>query len=124
MCKCMWVWMEHEYVYTWVEVGMCAEECCVRECLHMFIGMLRYKQAGERRVVLSTHPISSSVQFSHSVKSDSLLPHESQHSRPPCPSPAGAYSGVTPAPMTEQLTGSHFHFNSSTEYSFWPVVTT
>ena len=28
-----------------------------------------------------------SVQFSHSVVSDSLPPHESQHARPPCPSP-------------------------------------
>ena len=28
----------------------------------------------------------SSVQFSHSVMSDSLRPHESQHARPPCPS--------------------------------------
>ena len=30
---------------------------------------------------------SASVQFSCSVVSDSLWPHESQHSRPPCPSP-------------------------------------
>ena len=29
-----------------------------------------------------------SVQFSHSVMSDSLRPHESQHARPPCPSPS------------------------------------
>ena len=29
----------------------------------------------------------SSVQFSRSVVSDSLQPHESQHARPPCPSP-------------------------------------
>ena len=29
----------------------------------------------------------SSVQFSHSVMSDSLWPHEPQHARPPCPSP-------------------------------------
>ena len=29
----------------------------------------------------------SSAQFSHSVMSDSLRPHESQHVRPPCPSP-------------------------------------
>ena len=29
----------------------------------------------------------SSVHFSHSVMSDSLQPHESQHARPPCPSP-------------------------------------
>ena len=30
----------------------------------------------------------SSVQFSRSVVSDSLQPHELQHARPPCPSPA------------------------------------
>ena len=29
----------------------------------------------------------SSVQFSHSVVSNSLWPHELQHTRPPCPSP-------------------------------------
>ena len=29
----------------------------------------------------------SSVQFSHSVMSDFLRPHESQHARTPCPSP-------------------------------------
>ena len=29
----------------------------------------------------------SSVQFSYSVVSNSLQPHESQHARPPCPSP-------------------------------------
>ena len=34
----------------------------------------------------------SSVQFSRSVVSDSLRPHESQHARPPCPSP-------TPSPL-------------------------
>ena len=30
----------------------------------------------------------SSVQFSRSVVSDSLQPHELQHTRPPCPSPS------------------------------------
>ena len=35
--------------------------------------------------ILASPPIS--VQFSHSVVSDSLWPHESQHTRPPCPSP-------------------------------------
>ena len=30
----------------------------------------------------------SSVQFSHSVMSNSLRPHELQHARPPCPSPS------------------------------------
>ena len=37
----------------------------------------------------------SSVQFSRSVMSDSLRPHESQHARPPCPSPSpGVHSDV------------------------------
>ena len=34
-----------------------------------------------------THSNFSSVQFSCSVVSDSLWPHEPQHARPPCPSP-------------------------------------
>jgi len=37
----------------------------------------------------------SSVQFSYSVMSDSLQPHELQHARPPCPSPT---PGVHPNP--------------------------
>ena len=37
----------------------------------------------------------SSVQFSHSVMSDSLRPHESQQAKPPCPSPT---PGVHPNP--------------------------
>ena len=37
----------------------------------------------------------SSVQFSYSVMSDSLQPHESQHARPPCLSPT---PGVNPNP--------------------------
>ena len=39
----------------------------------------------------------SSVQFSCSVVSDSLRPHELQHTRPPCPSPTpGTYSNSCP----------------------------
>ena len=38
----------------------------------------------------------SSVQFSQSVVSNSLWPHESQHARPPCPSPTpGVHSDST-----------------------------
>ena len=40
----------------------------------------------------------SSVQFSRSVVSDSLQPHESQHARPPCPSPSpGVHSNSHPS---------------------------
>ena len=39
----------------------------------------------------------SSVHFSRSVVSDSLQPHESQHARPPCPSPTpGVYPNSCP----------------------------
>ena len=39
-----------------------------------------------------------SVQFSRSVVSDSLQPHESQHDRPPCPSPTpGVHSNSRPS---------------------------
>ena len=40
----------------------------------------------------------SSVQFSRSVVSNSLWPHESQHARPPCPSPTpGVHSNSCPS---------------------------
>ena len=40
----------------------------------------------------------NSVQFSHSVMSDSLWPHELQHARPPCPSPTpGVYPNSCPS---------------------------
>ena len=39
----------------------------------------------------------SSVQFSHSVMSDSWRPHELEHARPPCPSPTpGVYPNSCP----------------------------
>ena len=41
---------------------------------------------------------SSSIQFGHSVVSDSLRPYESQHTRPPCPSPTpGVHSNSHPS---------------------------
>ena len=43
------------------------------------------------------HPFSS-VQFSRSVMSDYLRPHESQHAMPPCPSPTpGVHSDSCPS---------------------------
>jgi len=40
----------------------------------------------------------SSVQFIHSVVSDSLQPHELQHTKPPCPSPTpGVHSNSRPS---------------------------
>ena len=50
------------------------------ETIDMNTGLLSYYQP---KVSLQF----SSVQFSHSVMSNSLWPHELQHARPPCPSP-------------------------------------
>ena len=72
-----------------------------------------------------------SVQFSHSVMSDSLWPHESQHARPPCPSPTpGVYSNPCPSswwchptisssvvPFSSQHQGLFQWVNSSHEVS-------
>ena len=48
-------------------------------------------------IVLFQYCATHSVQFSCSVVSDSLRPHESQHARPPCPSPTrGVYPNSCP----------------------------
>ena len=58
----------------------------------------------------------SSVQFSHSVVSDSLRTHELQHARPPCPSPTpGVYPN--PCPLSRRchptISSSAVPFSSS-----------
>ena len=69
----------------------------------LFPGVLRFMST--ESVLHPSHPLppsspfacSLSVQFSHSVVSDSLQPHESQHTRPPCPSPTpGVHSNSCP----------------------------
>ena len=50
----------------------------------------------------------TSVQFSCSVMSDSLRPHESQHARPPCPSPTpGVHSNSCPSSIESVMPSSH-----------------
>ena len=58
---------------------------------------------------LNIRTVFSSVQFSRSVVSDSLLPHEPQHTRPPCPSPT---PGVHPNPCPSSW-GCHPTISSS-----------
>ena len=48
-------------------------------------------------ILLFIVAVSISVQFSHSVMSNSPRPHESQHARPPCSSPTpGVHSNSRP----------------------------
>ena len=65
--------------------------------------MKKEERGGERRGSFvkdaTVLPVQfSSVQFSCSVMSDFLGPHELQHARPPCPSPApGVHSDSHPS---------------------------
>ena len=55
------------------------------------------KECSNYRTIALTSHTSKSVQFSHSVVSNSFRPHESQHARPPCPSPtSGFYTNSCP----------------------------
>ena len=65
-----------------------------------FSRRVQFKMAGQ--VFTYTTSLSlvqfNSVQFTPSVVSDSLWPHELQHTRPPCPSPApGVYPNPCPS---------------------------
>jgi len=80
------------------DCSMSGSDCCFLTCIHV-------SQAADK-VVCYSHLLKNLPQFvvihavkgfnivneasdqiSHSVMSDSLRPHESQHARPPCPSP-------------------------------------
>jgi len=59
--------------------------------------MSRFFTSGGQSNGVSASASVSSVQFSHSVVSDSLRPHELQHARAPCPSPTpGVHSNSRP----------------------------
>ena len=61
-----------------------------------------------------------SVQFSHSVVSDSLRPHEPQHPRPSCPSPTpGVYPNSCPLSWWCHPTISSSVFPSSPAFSLF-----
>ena len=69
--------------------------------LNVFQWLLHSRQSWLREArfyCISTNIQFSSVHFSRSVVSDSLRPHESQHARPPCPSPSpGVHSDSRPS---------------------------
>ena len=72
----------------------CSNHCTIALISHVTKVMLKILETTLQQYMsceLSDVPAGFSkirvVQFSHSVLSDSLRPHESQHARPPCPSP-------------------------------------
>ena len=77
--------------------------CQAEDCLKTGIRFLstvypHLEEVVNRNWLNAMHERLSSVQFSRSVVSDSLWPHESQHARPPCPSPSpGVHSNSCPS---------------------------
>ena len=72
-----------------------------------------------RRNNKSKYQQHSVSQFSCSVMSDSLQPHESKHTRPPCPSPTpGVYSNPCPSSQWchPAITSSVVPFSSCPQY--------
>ena len=64
----------------------------------------------------------TNVQFSLSVMSDSLQPHESQHTRPPCPSPSSGVNSNS-GPFEIEMTGmtqkaSNFYIPAEPKLAF------
>ena len=71
---------------------MCVHESWIKQCERAALQMKTIKHTefcmGYSYVVeLCFNIFFNSVQFSRSVMSNSLQPHELQHTRPPCPSP-------------------------------------
>ena len=56
---------------------------------------------------LATEQQFSSVQFSRSVMSNSFRPHESQHARPPCPSPTPEVHPDSRPSISDAIQPSH-----------------
>ena len=72
-----------------------------------------------KQKLLFTSLFLSSVQFSRSVVSNSLQPHELQHARPPCPSPTpGVYSNSCPLSQWYHpaISSSVIHFSSCPQF--------
>ena len=86
-------WVARKNDMSAVTVGTISFKCCLK--LASFGLEIRHIPVQE---ILHIYFTRVSVQFSHSVVSDSLRPHESQHARPPCPSPIpGVHSDSHPS---------------------------
>ena len=80
----------------------CAESSLLGSCSDVSGSLLSPSLFGNR-----PQYIEHSVQFSCSVVSDSLRPHESQHSRPPCPSPSPEFTQTSVHRVGDAIQPSH-----------------
>ena len=84
----------------WYQMGRGREASCDSSKCSGLVEIFpcgKFKKFKTNKAVLTMVIGFSSVQFSHSVMSDSLRHHELQHTRPPCPSPTPrVYSNSCP----------------------------
>ena len=78
-------WFDKEHTYSITHI------CVLFQIIYIYIYIYIY---------IHTHIYLSSVQFSRSLMSDSLQPHEPQHARPPCSSPT-ARVYTNPSPLSQ-----------------------
>jgi len=91
------------YVYIYIHIYICMyiylNHCIYLKVIHCKSTILQFLKNASLFMALRCLKSStdcpvhiekslSSVQFSHTVMSDTLRPHGLQHARPPCPSPA------------------------------------
>ena len=75
----------------------CQEACHIPEWSHLQGRYWVWSSSSGPFFFFPFNPLYFSLQFSHSVMSDSLQPHGLQDARPPCPSPTpGVYSNSCP----------------------------
>ena len=82
-------------------------------CRYLLSNITDLIKSGAERVQFS------SVQFSRSVVSDSLRPHELQHARPPCPSPT---PGVHPDSTSIESVMPSSHLILCRPLLLWPPI--
>ena len=76
------------YIYLWITICVKKNKTDSRTVAFCWVEWKDFSyHAAFKQVRVSQNWSFSSVQFSRSVVSDSFQPHESQHARPPCPSP-------------------------------------
>ena len=91
-CNCLMWWSFLDFLKK-IQLDL-SSALCYKTHFHLIFAISNLRLFS----FFSTSHTSSSVQFSCSVVSDALWPHESQHARPPRPSPTpGVHSDSCPS---------------------------
>ena len=93
LTKCLWILLSETVILSSFDLD---NKICNNQPGYRIQNWCLSRSENNARKIFVLHE-TSSVQFSCSVVSDSLQPHELQHPRPPCPSPTpGVYSNSCP----------------------------